>query len=331
MVSVIIPVFNRAGLLDQAVLSVLRQFYRPIEIIIVDDGSTDGTAAFVASLVKSHPSEIRALRISNSGPGFAREAGRRLAIGEFIQYLDSDDLLLPDKFAVQVAALRANPECGIAYGITRLVDEFGAVLREPYKWTAQQHERLFPALLVDRWWNTHTPLFRREVCDAVGPWSDMRMCEDWEYEARVAALGVRLVRCPQTLSEHRQHSQARLTGGGDPLEHCRDVARLISSLYASAKQAGVPTECAEMKHFSRWAFLEARRAGAAGLPDESRQCLNVARRAAGARSALQMQIYQLAAGLLGWKRAGLLAMHAESLRRSAPSGKGLPLAWLDVP
>ena len=78
----------------------LAQRYRPIEIIIVDDGSTDETPQVVEELAASH--EVRSVHQGNAGPGAAREAGRQLACGAFIQYLDSDDLLLPTKFELQV-------------------------------------------------------------------------------------------------------------------------------------------------------------------------------------------------------------------------------------
>ena len=105
LVSTIIPVHNRPALLREAVASVLAQTYRPIEIIIVDDGSTDETGTRSGGLGGSH-SEVRTIHRENGGPGAARETGRLAARGEFIQYLDSDDLLLPIKFELQVAGLR---------------------------------------------------------------------------------------------------------------------------------------------------------------------------------------------------------------------------------
>src|SRR5215475_1428390 len=105
LVSTIIPVFNRFVVLHEAVASVLAQTYRPIEIIVVNDGSTDETGREAEALAEAH-SELRVIHRENGGPGEARETGRRAARGEFIQYLDSDDLLLPTKFALQVAGLR---------------------------------------------------------------------------------------------------------------------------------------------------------------------------------------------------------------------------------
>ena len=307
-VSTIIPVFNRPLMLCQAVESVLAQAYRPIEIIIVDDGSTDSTGARAHSLAASWPSTIRVLQTPNSGPGLAREAGRRVAQGEFIQYLDSDDLLSPAKFEVQVAALRDNPDCGITYGYTRLIDENGVVLAAPYKWTGRTMPSLFPALLVDRWWNTHTPLFRRSVCDAVGPWSNMRMSEDWEYEARVGALGTRLIHCPEFLSDTRRHSGNRLTAGPPDRQTLEEMTRLIQSLYACANRAAVSPDLNEMKHFSRWAFSMARQADRVGLNLEARRCLDISRATGsqGLLDRLQLGAYTTMTTTLGGSRTSRL-------------------------
>ena len=95
LVSTVIPVHNRAALLQEAVASVLAQTYRPIEVIVVDDGSTDDTPEAARALVAQHAGEVFVVHQPNAGPGMAREAGRRAARGEFIQYLDSDDVLLP--------------------------------------------------------------------------------------------------------------------------------------------------------------------------------------------------------------------------------------------
>src|SRR4051812_15834192 len=157
-------------MLREAVASVLAQTYRPIEIIVVDDGSTDDTPSVIEDLAARH-AEVRGIRRTNGGPGLAREAGRGDARGEFIQYLDSDDLLMPRKFELQVAALEANPECGVAYGITRYRDANGNEIECSWKPANQIQKTIFPSFLVARWWDTPTPLYRRSICDAAGPWT----------------------------------------------------------------------------------------------------------------------------------------------------------------
>ena len=106
LVSTIIPVHNRSRLLREAVASVLEQDHRPIEIVIVDDGSSDETGAVADGLARTHPETVRVLHQPNGGPGAARQRGLDHSRGEFVQYLDSDDLLLPGKFSAQVEALR---------------------------------------------------------------------------------------------------------------------------------------------------------------------------------------------------------------------------------
>ncbi len=106
-VSVIIPTYNRAAWVMEAVASVLAQTYRDFELIVVDDGSTDGTLAALASL----GGEVKILRREErQGVSAARNLGARAAVGDWLAFLDSDDLWLPDKLACQVEYLKANPD-----------------------------------------------------------------------------------------------------------------------------------------------------------------------------------------------------------------------------
>lgn len=301
LVSTIIPVYNRPAMLQQAVDSVLEQTHRPVEVVISDDGSTDDTREVAQALCAAHPGVVRLVCNPNRGPGPAREAGRQLARGEFLQYLDSDDRLLPRKFTTQVAALRAQPECGIAYGRTRLIDSDGAVLAAPFKWTGERHDALFPGLLVDRWWCTHTPLYRRSVTDAIGPWCDLRYSQDWEYDMRAGALGVRLAYCDEDVSEHRQHPGARQTGSGRWLAPA-DRVRFFAALHAHACEAGVPPDAPEMRHFARWAFSHARECGRLGDAQAARALCRLALRASDGNR-LDVHAFRAFAGIVGWPRA----------------------------
>lgn len=102
--SVIIPTYNREQCLPQAIESVRRQTFTDYEIIVVDDGSTDGTAAYLASL----GSDVRAIIQPNSGPGEARNAGARIARGEYLTFLDSDDIWYPWTLAAHEEALAST-------------------------------------------------------------------------------------------------------------------------------------------------------------------------------------------------------------------------------
>lgn len=324
LVSTVIPVYNRPLLLRTAVESVLAQTWRPIEIIIVDDGSNDDTPRVAEALASQHPGVVTSLRIVNSGPGPAREAGRQQARGEFIQYLDSDDRLLPSKFELQIAALRRHPEGGIAYGATRLIDEHGRLLKAPFKWTGEDRDHLFPGLLVDRWWCTHTPLYRRSVCDAVGPWSDLRWSQDWEYDARAGALGTRLVRCEAEVSEHCHHQGERQTSAADwdsnPVR-LRNRVQLLQALWSCAISAGVEETAPERQHFARWSFSIARRSAAAGLADEMNAALTLAEQSAGSTGsgAQGVRMFRRMSRSIGPVATGRFARSIEFFRRHGPA------------
>ena len=171
------------------------------------------------------------------GAGLARETGRLAAKGEYIQYLDSDDWLLPNKFADQVEALQKNPDCGIAYGTSMLVSETGAVIDPSSRATGTQIDYLFPRLLNERWWHTQTPLFRRSVVDAAGAWSKRRP-EDWDVEARMGAKKVKLVHCGSTVSCQLEHSGAERVSRQNKELYLRDEAWFLPRLYECALEAG---------------------------------------------------------------------------------------------
>ncbi|HET8775925.1 MAG TPA: glycosyltransferase family 2 protein [Thermoanaerobaculia bacterium] len=303
LVSTIIPVFNRAAMLREAVDSVLAQTHRPIEILIVDDGSTDDTPAVADSLARGHAGLVRVFHQPNGGAGAARETARTEARGDFIQHLDSDDLLLPRKFEVQVAALAAHPECGAAYGWTRFRHRDGRVEPRPWKRSGESIETLFPAMLAGRWWDTPTPLYRGALIREAGPWTRLRIEEDWEYDCRIASRGVRLAYCAEWVCEVRQHGQGHVSGHGDAAS-LRDRARAHLLLLEHAQRAGIAVDAPEMRHFARDLFHIARQCGAAGLEDESRMLVEAASSISPARD---LRLYALMARCIGWGRAARLA------------------------
>jgi len=313
LISTIIPVFNRPVLLGEAVDSVLRQAYRPIEVIVVDDGSTDATGAVADALKRDHPDEVQVIHQANSGPGLAREAGRRIARGEYIQYLDSDDVLLPRKFELQVSGLRSHPDCGVSYGKTRYV----AAGDRPSNRTGEKIEMMFPAFLRSRWWDTSTPLYRRRVVDDAGPWTALWQEEDWEYDCRVASQRIRLHYCSDFVSETRALDPARLSGDfHGTARKLRARATAHRLIFGHAQKAGIGPEVREMQHFARELFLLARQCGAAGLPQEAETLFRLARTSSGSErgGGLDFRCYDSLARLLGWEWAGRIACFTDRLR-----------------
>jgi glycosyltransferase involved in cell wall biosynthesis len=317
LVSAIIPVYNRSEMLREAVDCVLRQTYRPIEIIIVDDGSTDDTGTVADSLAGAWPDAIRVIHQPNLGPGLAREAGRVLARGEFLQYLDSDDALSPRKLELQVAALRENADRDIAYCGTHETSVAGQSADCPARRTGEDIPELLPTVLSGRIWATVTPLYRRAVSDQAGPWSSLRQEEDWEYDARVGLLRCRLVRQPQCLATVRHHWSHRAGGDslGDPAK-MRGRAEAHRLIYQHARRYGVAPDDPHMQRFARELFLLARQCGAAGLRDEARELFDLARGASlpERRNGWDFRAYATLASVVGWVGAGRLACWTDRFR-----------------
>lgn len=128
LLSVVIPAWNRGYVLSRCIRSVLGQSYRPVEVIVVDDGSTDDTTA----VVMGFGDRVRLISQPNAGVCAARNAGLRVAQGEFVALLDSDDLWLPWKAEAQVAMLRRFPELGMVWTDMDAIGDDGSVLHRAY-------------------------------------------------------------------------------------------------------------------------------------------------------------------------------------------------------
>lgn len=315
LVSTIIPVHNRAKLLREAVESVMAQSYRPIEIIIVDDGSTDDTPAVIKALADRHK-EIRFFRQANQGPGVARETGRKAARGEYIQYLDSDDLLLADKFTNQVSALKQNVDCMVAYGMTRFRHADGRVEPGAWKRSGERIETMFPSFLQSRWWDTPNPLYRASICNQAGPWTGLRLEEDWEYDCRIAAKGARLAYVPEFVCEVRDHAAHRLSRGGYNAERMKQRSQAHQLIHKHAMDARIPLDTEEMKHFSRELFLLARQCGAVGLIEDAKRLFDLSTGAStlNYREKGKYFLYQALANLVGWDRAGKISVYMDQIK-----------------
>src|SRR5436309_7380613 len=120
-VSVIIPVFNGERYIRQTIESVLAQTYRDFELLVIDDGSTDGTA----EAVKEYEKDLRYVHQGNGGASKARNQGIRFSQGKYIAFLDADDLWEPEKLTIQVEFLERNPKIGLVHCNCDGIDEEG--------------------------------------------------------------------------------------------------------------------------------------------------------------------------------------------------------------
>jgi len=132
LVSVIIPSYNRAHLIGDSICSVIAQTYTNLEIIVVDDGSTDNTEEVIAAIFDSR---LRYIRQPNRGRSDARNHALSIASGKYITFLDSDDLYLPNKIELQVAYLKSHPGVGMIYTSAHCINDQGQLLAHKYEAT----------------------------------------------------------------------------------------------------------------------------------------------------------------------------------------------------
>jgi hypothetical protein len=191
LVSVIIPVFNGEALIGDTIESALRQTWRNLEIIVVDDGSTDRTAEVVQAYA-DRDSRIRLVRQPNSGVARARNRGLAGARGEFVAPLDADDLWEPTKIEMQVRRMSQDDAIGLVYCWWVWIDEKGTILDRSPAWRVEGNG--LPTLLqVNYTGNASVPVYRRSCIQEVGGYDeDLQQqrawgCEDWDLALKVAA------------------------------------------------------------------------------------------------------------------------------------------------
>lgn len=186
MISVIIPTYNRENTIIRAIQSVLNQTYTDIEVIVVDDGSTDMTGEKVRNIGDERVKYI--LLDKNSGPSNARNIGVLNAKGEWIAFQDSDDAWYADKLEKQIVYAEENTKFALIYCSYRLI----TASEKSYLVPPKQYERLkegniLNSLLLQNVIGTPTILVRKDVFERVGGFdSSYKALEDWEFVLRVA-------------------------------------------------------------------------------------------------------------------------------------------------
>ncbi|MFO1429879.1 MAG: glycosyltransferase [Candidatus Competibacteraceae bacterium] len=218
LISVVLTTYNRAGYLGEAVESVLSQSYSAIELIVVDDGSTDGTATVLAA----YAARLQYFFQENRGCSAARNVGIAKASGNFLAFLDSDDIWVPHKLTLQMKTLGQAPEIEAVYGHA---EQFVSPELDEKAKARLRHlaGRTLPAPLAC------SLLIRREAFERVGSWDEsLRLGLEADWYARACEAGIKTVLLPDVLYRRRLHrSNLNLTFADDQVERLHVLKRML--------------------------------------------------------------------------------------------------------
>jgi glycosyltransferase involved in cell wall biosynthesis len=245
-VSVVMAVYNERPYLREAVESILDQTFRKFEFIIVDDGSTDGSADTLEEISKED-SRVRVFHLENQGPAGARNYALRHASGRYIAIMDGDDISLPERFEQQVRFLDKNPDVGILGTQVEVVDEHGEHIdywSHPTDPATIAWRILFNACLIHS-----SVMMRRSLVSEMGGYAEWATCShDHELWTR-AVLNTRLTALPQTLLKFRlsENSITALRRREQMQMSCEAAAELHRALLGSLASE-------KIAHFLVWMY-----------------------------------------------------------------------------
>lgn len=230
VISVAIPVYNGERTIRETIASVLNQTLTDFELLIIDDGSTDSTSAIAASFTDPR---IKLLSYPNAGLAASRNRGIREAKGEFISFIDTDDLWTPDKLESQYQALRENPEAVLAYSWTDCIDAAGNFFRRGSHFTVNGN--VYAHILVNNFIESGSNvLIRRSVFEEVGLFDEsLKAAEDQDMWIRIAArYPVVAVPKPQILYRVSQTSMS-----ANIVQQAKEATRMIQKGYSQAPES----------------------------------------------------------------------------------------------
>ena len=183
LISVVIPVYNGAKTVQETIESVLNQTFTDFEIIVVDDGSQDNTLEVISAIPDPR---IQVMQGDHAGANAARNRGLHHSSGEYVSFLDADDLWTPNKLQAQFQALQKHPEAAVAYSWTDRIDEQGNYLRQGGHLSVSGHV-LAELLIANFIENGSNPLIARQAAIAVGGFDEtLTACQDWDMWLKLA-------------------------------------------------------------------------------------------------------------------------------------------------
>jgi len=241
LVSILIPAYNSSLWIKDTLYSALHQTHPYCEIIVVNDGSTDDTLEQIETVASRHPGRIQVASQKNSGSCTARNHAARLANGDFLQHLDADDLLAPDKIENQLKAIEGLSPLTLSMGM------WGKFTQDPKKTMWAENEDVYRAKngieFLQLAFETHTMvqpggwLIPRQLAELSGPWEEgFSLSEDTPYFARTTLLADRLLHAPSARVHYRTNVSSSLSRLRNPqamLSLNRAVTLAIQRLLAA--------------------------------------------------------------------------------------------------
>lgn len=229
LVSVIIPVYNGERYLAEAIESVRNQSYHPVEIVVVDDGSSDDTASIIMSFA-----DVRYIYQSNQGQAAAKNTGMDVSLGAFFAFLDADDKWLPKKLSIQVDYLTRHPNVDCVIGGMINFLEPGIPL------PAWMKEDSFKSAIAG--YSPGTLLVRREVMDKVGSFDpSYKHADDCDWFFRAKDTGITIAVLPHAVHRRRIHSKNR--SYERQAKGATEILRVVKSSIDRRRNQESPKEC----------------------------------------------------------------------------------------
>lgn len=237
--SLIIPTYNRIGMLKEAVLSALGQSCPIHEVIIADDGSTEDIATAISDVLRQ-PHKTRIVyshSTENFGAPVARNRGIRQSTGDLLMFMDSDDVLAPDGLGRLIAALAADNGLDYVYG--QVVVTGPDLERLPGRRLIGSAYKPVPVEYAGNHWHTMAAVYRRAYLDRVGFWNEeLTGSQDWEYQARVKIAGGRCLFLQHVVGYWRQHAGPRIGTAIFRPEYTRSTFQAALSIAQHAAEIG---------------------------------------------------------------------------------------------
>jgi glycosyltransferase involved in cell wall biosynthesis len=242
LVSVIIPCYNAERWIESAVRSALDQTYGNVEVIVVDDGSTDQSAA----VLSQYRDRVTCASTRNGGPSAARNVGLDLAHGEWIQFLDADDMLHPDKLHWSMMAVAVHPQLEYVWAPHASESEAFESAARSLERDENELNHLTLSSPAEAFSAAYTPwaaMFRRTFLQRVGRWNEsLKGWEDLEYHARIAAQLPLHARFSTPLYFYRQHDGERVGHPKPTREHIRQQAACVASAREALERSNIPRQ-----------------------------------------------------------------------------------------